>query len=191
VTGRAESASPGAARRVLRALDALTLGMAYGSGALFLLASFYVAADATGRTFFHTSTAVTDEFGGYALALGSMFALAHTLRVGAHVRIDILLPYLPRRLQIVLDYVAMAGMALFAAMLAIYTWSLALESLATDARAMSFLRTPLFPPQALVALGFSVLCLQALVILAVGVIESVRAGRLARPEGFGDPAASS
>jgi hypothetical protein len=56
---------------------------------------------------------------------------------------------------------------------------------------MSFLRTPLFPPQALVALGFSVLCLQALVILAVGVTESVRAGRLARPEGFGDPAGSS
>jgi TRAP-type C4-dicarboxylate transport system permease small subunit len=176
---------------VLGVLDAVTLGMAYGSGALFLLASFYVAADATGRTFFHTSTAVTDEFGGYALALGSMFALAHTLRVGAHVRIDILLPYLPRRLQIVLDYVAMAGMALFAAMLAVYTWTLALESLATDARAMSFLRTPLFPPQALVALGFSVLCLQALVILAVGVTESVRAGRLARPEGFGDPAGSS
>jgi TRAP-type mannitol/chloroaromatic compound transport system permease small subunit len=191
VTARAASAAPGAARRVLRVLDAVTLAMAYGSGMLFLLASFYVAADAVGRTFFHVSTAVTDEFGGYALALGGMFALAHTLRVGAHVRIDVLLPHLPHRLQIVLDYVAMAGMALFAAMLAIYTWRLALESLATDARAMSFLRTPLFPPQALVAVGFTVLCLQALAILAVGVAESVRLGRLARPEGFGDSAGSS
>lgn len=184
MTPAEEPAPAGAARRILRVLDAVGLAMAYTSGALFLLVSFYVAADAVGRTFFHASTAVADEFGGYALALGGMFALAYTLRVGGHVRIDILLPYLPGRMQIVLNYVAMAGMALFSVMLAVYTWRLALESLATDARAMSFLRTPLFPPQALVAVGLTMLCLQAVAILAVGVVESVRLGRLAPPEGF-------
>jgi len=168
-------------------MDAVVRAMAYVAGALFLLVSFYVAADAIGRTFFHASSAVTDEFGGYALAVGGMFALAYTLRVGSHVRIDILLPYLPLTLQIVLNYVAMAGMALFSAMLAVYTWRLALESLATDARAMSFLRTPLFPMQALVALGLTVLCLEALVILAVGAVESLRTRRLAPPEGFRAP----
>jgi len=191
VTAPAGLAPPGGARRLLRALDVLALGMAYASGALFLLVSFYVAADAVGRTFFHVSSAVTDEFGGYALALGGTFALAYTLRTGAHVRIDILLPYLPRHMQIVLDYVAMAGMALFAAMLAAYTWRLALESLAGDARAMSFLRTPLFPPQGLVALGLTLLCVEALAILAVGVVESLRQGRLAPPEGFDAPAEPS
>lgn len=180
----AGSSPPGAARAVLRALDAVARGMAYASGVLFLLVSFYLAADAVSRTFFHFSTAVTDEVGGYVLGLGAMFALAYTLRVGAHVRIDILLPYLPVRMQIVLNYVAMAGMALFSAMLAIYTWRYALESLATDARAMSFLRTPLFPPQALVAFGLSMLCLQALVILGVGIVESVQQRRLAPPVGF-------
>lgn len=184
MTGPTGSPEPGAARAVLRALDVVTRGMAYGAGLVFLLVSLYVAADAVGRTFFHLSTAVTDEFGGYALALGSMFALAYTLRVGAHVRIDILLPYLPARMQIVLNYVAMAGMALFSGVLAVYTWRLALESLVTDARAMSFLRTPLFPPQAFVAFGLTMLCVEALAILAVGIIESVRLGRLAAPEGF-------
>jgi TRAP-type C4-dicarboxylate transport system permease small subunit len=184
VTPAAGSPPPGAARALLRALDAVARALAYASGALFFLVSFYVAADAVWRTFFHFSTAVTDEFGGYILALGAMLALAYTLRVGAHVRIDILLPYLPLRMQIVLNYVAMAGMALCSGMLAIYTWRLAIESLATDARAMSFLRTPLFPAQGLVAFGLSMLCLEALVILAVGIVESVRQRRLAPPEGF-------
>lgn len=181
----------GAARALLRALDAVTRAMAYASGVLFLLASLYIASDAVGRTFLGLSSAVTDEFGGYALGVGAMWALAYTLRVGAHVRIDILLPHLPARMQVVLNYTAMAGMALFAAMLAIYTWKQALESLATDARAMSFLRTPLFPTQALIALGLSMLCLEALAILAVGGAESIRARRLVPPEGFSPPAEPS
>ena len=181
----------GAARQMLRGLDAVTRVMAYASGALFLLVSLYIAADAVGRTFFGISSAVTDEFGGYALGVGAMWALAHTLRVGAHVRIDILLPYLPVRMQVALNYTALACMALFAAMLAAYTWKLALESLAGDARAMSFLRTPLFPPQALIAIGLTMLAVEALALLAVGVAESVRAGRLVSPEGFSPPAEPS
>lgn len=180
-----------AARRLLRVVDAINRTLAYASGVLFVLVSLYVAADAAGRTFFHVSTAVTDEFGGYVLAVGAMFALAYTLRIGGHVRIDILLPYLPQRLQIILNYVAMAGMALFSGMLALYTWQLAIESLTTGARAMSFLRTPLFPPQALVALGLSLLCVEAIAILAAGAVESARQGRLVSPEGFHQPAGAS
>jgi len=176
---------------VLLVLDAVTRAMAYGSGVLFLLVSFYVAGDAVARTFFHASTAVSDEFGGYVLAVGAMWALAHTLRVGAHVRIDILLPHLPARVQILLNYTAMAGMAAFSAMVSVYTWRLALESLATDARAMSFLRTPLFPPQALVAIGLTTLCLQALAIIGVGLVESIQIRRLVPPEGFTPPAEPS
>jgi TRAP-type C4-dicarboxylate transport system permease small subunit len=180
-----------AERRVLDVVDAVTGAMAFGSGVLFLLVSLYLTADAVSRKFFHASTAVSDEFGGYVLGVGAMWALAHTLRVGAHVRIDILLPYLPARVQTLLAYLALAGMAAFAALLALYTWRLALESLATDARAMSFLRTPLFPPQALMAVGLTLLCLEAVTILGVALVESVRTGRLAAPEGGGAPAEPS
>jgi TRAP-type C4-dicarboxylate transport system permease small subunit len=153
--------------------------MAYAAGALFILLSFYLTVDVIGRKFFHLSTGVSDEFGGYALAVGGMWALAHTLRSGGHVRIDVLLPYLPRTLRSALDYGALAVMGFFASMLAVYSWRLALDSFATDGRAMSFLRTPLFAPQGLMALGFTALTLEAIVILAVGIVESARLGRLA------------
>lgn len=175
-----------ALRRLLRAVDRVTAAMAYVGGALFLLVSFYMTADVIGRRI-RISSAVTDEMGGYVLAIGGMWALAHTLRTGAHVRIDILLPYLPRLLRSVLDYVAVMVMALFASAIAASTWRLAIESFTTDARAMSFLRTPLFVPQGLTALGFTALVVEAVVMLAVGVGESVRIGRLAPLEGVEAP----
>ena len=165
--------------RLLAQLDRVTMVMAYVAGALFIALSFYLTIDVIGRKFFHLSTAVSDEYGGYALAVGAVWALAHTLRSGGHVRIDILLPYLPRTLRAILDYGALAMMILFASVIAVYCWRLAIDSFTTDGRAMSFLRTPLFVPQGLMALGFTVLGLEAIVILLAGIAESVRLGRLA------------
>jgi TRAP-type C4-dicarboxylate transport system permease small subunit len=167
------------AARVLRAVDAVAWTMALASGALFLLVSFYITLDVISRKFFHFSTAVTDEYGGYALAVGGMWSLAHALRAGAHVRIDVLLPHLPAPVRALLGYAALVVMTFFASIVAVYAWRLTLDSLAIDARAMSFVRTPLVVPQGLMAVGFTVLGLEALVILAVGVAASLRLGRLA------------
>lgn len=171
-------------RQVLRALDLLATGMAYLSGALFLLTSFYITADVIGRKFFHISSAVTDEIGGYALAMGGMWALAYTLRTGGHVRIDVLLPHLPLRVQGILNYAALVVMTLFASMVALYSWRLAIDSFTGSAKAMSFIQTPLFIPQGLMAVGFSMLTLEAIAILVVGLAESLRLGRLASLEGL-------
>lgn len=164
--------------RLLGGLDRVTTAMAYAAGALFVALAFYLTADVLGRKFFHLSTAVSDEYGGYALAVGGMWALAYTLRTGGHVRIDVLLPYLPGPVRAVLDYGALAVMVVFASMVSLYTWRLAFDSFAGDARAMSFLRTPLFVPQGLMALGFTMLGVEAIVILLIGVVTSARVGRL-------------
>lgn len=175
---RKAAATPGALRTLLAAADAVAWWMALGSGAIFLLASFYITLDVLGRKFVGVSSAVTDEMGGYALAFGGMGALAHTLRTGGHVRIDVLLPHLPRRLRLALSYAAMAIMAFFAGIVAVYAWWLAADSFNADARAMSFLRTPLFVPQGLMAVGFSVLALEAVVMLLTGVVGSLASRRL-------------
>jgi TRAP-type C4-dicarboxylate transport system permease small subunit len=164
---------------VLRLVDRLAIAMAYVSGAMLLLASFYITADVIGRRFFHLSSGVTDEFGGYALAVGGMWALAFALTTGGHVRIDVLLPYLPPVVRSVLDYAALVAMTLFGSVIAYYTWQLTIESFATDARATSFLRTPLFVPQAVLATGFTLLAVQAVVMVVAAAVESVRAGSLA------------
>lgn len=172
-------AAGGVLRGVLAGLDRLSAGMAYAAGAVLLLASFYITLDVLGRRFAGVSSGATDEFGGYALAVGGMWALAFALTTGAHVRIDVLLPRLPERLRGLLDYAAMAAMAFFAAVVAYYTWKLAIESLLTDARAMSFLRTPLAAPQGCLALGFTALAAHAAAIFLLGLTDSLRQRRFA------------
>jgi TRAP-type C4-dicarboxylate transport system permease small subunit len=161
-------------QRLLEGLDRVALAMAYVAGAGLLAVSFFITADVLGRKFVGISSGVTDEFGGYALAIGGLWALAFGLTTGGHVRIDILLPRFPRPVQMLLNYAALLLMAVFASIVAYYSWKLALESFATDARAMSFLRTPLFVPQGGMALGFTVLALQAVVMLAAVIEECLR-----------------
>jgi TRAP-type C4-dicarboxylate transport system permease small subunit len=164
---------------LLHALDRLAVAMAYLAGSVLLLASFYITADVIGRRFFGISSKATDEFGGYALAVGGMWALAFALTTDAHVRIDVLLPRFPRQIQSILNYAAMVAMAFFAVVLATYTGKMTVESYTTDARAMSFLRTPLFVPQGLLTLGFAVLAAHASIIFLVGLVDSIRLGRFA------------
>jgi TRAP-type C4-dicarboxylate transport system permease small subunit len=168
-----------AARRALHALDRLATALACFSGVVLLLASFFITVDVVGRRFFHFSSKATDEFGGYALLFGGMLALAFALTTGAHVRIDVLMPHLPPWARSVLNYAAFMAMTAFASIIAFYVWKLAIESYLTDARAMSFLRTPLFVPQGALAVGFTLLSLHGAVIVLVGLLESARRGGLA------------
>jgi TRAP-type C4-dicarboxylate transport system permease small subunit len=167
------------AHRLLDGMNAVGVAMGYLSGLNFLLISVFITLDVLGRRFVGISSAVTDEMGGYALVFGSTSALAFAMATGSHVRIDILLPKFPRRLRAILNYVAYLAMVLFAAMLAHYSWKLAWESWETDARAMSFLRTPVCWPQGVMALGFALLALQAAVMLIVALLESLRTRSLA------------
>lgn len=171
-----------AARRVLHELDRGVRGIAWLSGAIFLLASFYITADVISRKFFGISSEATDEIGGYALAVGGMWALAYTLRTGGHVRIDVLQSHLPQLLRRMLDYCALLLMGFFAAVVAFYSWRLAIDSYAIGATATSALRTPLAWPQGLMALGFALMAAEALVLILVGIIESIGAGQLTTPE---------
>lgn len=168
-----------AARHALRVLDSVATALASVAGAVLLLASFFITVDVVGRRFFHVSSKATDEFGGYALLFGGMLALAFALTTGAHVRIDVLMPHIPPWARAVLNYAALAALSVFASIIAFYVWKLAIESYTMDARAMSFLRTPLFVPQGALAIGFSLLALHGAVIFLVGVLESIRQGRLA------------
>ena len=166
------------ALRLLDGVNAVGVAMGYLAGLNFLLISLFITVDVLGRKFAGISSAVTDEMGGYALVFGSTTALSFAMATGAHVRIDILLPKFPPRLRAILNYVAYLGMAVFGALLAHYSWKLALESWEMDARAMSFLRTPICWPQGIMAFGFTMLAVQAGLMLAVALLESLRSRRL-------------
>jgi TRAP-type mannitol/chloroaromatic compound transport system permease small subunit len=136
--------------------------MAYACGALFLLLAFYTTFDVLGRRFGGPFSGVTDEMGGYALALGFSWGLAYTLRSGGHVRVDILLPLVSARARRGLDALAMALMAFFAASVSLHLWTLVGSSWQIGATGHSIIQTPQWAPQAMMATGYSLLAFVSL-----------------------------
>lgn len=135
--------------------------MAYFCGALFLLLAFYTTFDVIARRYGGWYSGVTDEMSEYALALGASWALAYTLKAGGHVRVDIMLPYFPRKVRRLLDALAMAVMAVFATTVSMYLWKLVGSSYAIGATGHSIIQTPQWLPQAMMASGYSFLALVA------------------------------
>lgn len=150
---------------IRRTSDKIAEIMAYLSGAAFLLLSFYITADVLGRYTGTFNSRVSDDISSYVLAFGGTWALAYALRVDAHIRIDIVINFLSERAREILLIVLAATTALLAGLLAIYGWELAYESYDIGIRSISILQTPLFIPQAAVAFGFTMLLVQAVLML--------------------------
>jgi TRAP-type mannitol/chloroaromatic compound transport system permease small subunit len=147
--------------------------MAIISGAMFLLCSIYIVVDMLGRGLFGVSTRTSNEISTYVLAAGVAWSLAYTLRCGGHIRIDVVFSILPEKLQMWLDVIATAFLALFSFALAYYSWALALISFEQQTKSLTGLQTPLFVPQSMMALGFSTLTIEALLLLAVQAAQVV------------------
>src|SRR5918996_2501906 len=125
---------------ILDLIGRLAAVMAWLSGLTFLLLAFYITVDTLGRSFGGPYSGFTDDISAFALAAAGTWASAYALQVGAHVRIDLLLPRLPRVLRHCLDQIALALAGLFAALLASYAWELAAGSYALGARSISVLQ---------------------------------------------------
>jgi TRAP-type mannitol/chloroaromatic compound transport system permease small subunit len=157
--------------RAERALDRVLLGTGYLAGMLFMALAFFITYDVIARKWGDVlaipTTQVTDEIAGYILVLASTWGFAYTLRADAHVRIDVLLPHMSPRLRVAMDVVAQALMAVFACMFAWRCWILVVDSWETGIRSSTYLLTPLWIPQVILAIGFSLLAVTAVAMAAV------------------------
>ena len=142
-------------------------------GALFLALGFFITVDVLGRKSGLFGTRVTDEIGGYFLALAGSWGLAYALRMDAHVRIDVLLPHMPRRLRAFMDSLAMALMGLFSFFISAKLWQMVLQSIEYKSTSNSYLLAPLWIPQTLLALGFSALAFTAVFTLVLAWAEGL------------------
>ncbi|MBM3526170.1 MAG: TRAP transporter small permease subunit, partial [Alphaproteobacteria bacterium] len=81
---------------------ACRFGLWFG-GALILLAAVVIGIDVLMRKFLARSIGGADELAGYALAIGTVWALGAALLDRAHIRIDSLYVLFPAALRVALD----------------------------------------------------------------------------------------
>jgi TRAP-type C4-dicarboxylate transport system permease small subunit len=160
-------------RRTVARLGTL---MGYAAGWGFIACAAFITFDVIARRFFGFSSQATTELTGYALAFGIAWALAHALTARAHIRIDVLINHLPDRLRHAMHLLSLTALAVFIGFIAKGAYDLVDESLLFRATDISVLRTPLWIPQGLWALGIGVF-LALIVLLLVENILLVLAGR--------------
>ena len=137
------------------------------SGAMVVVMMALVTTEVLSRNLANRSTLVADEMSGYLLVALTFLGLAPTLRGGGFIRIDTYRTRLDGGARLTLE-VGIHLLALaYALLLDWYLWRLALEAWRLGTTSIQVSRTPLWIPQALMALGGLLLILDLLARLAV------------------------
>jgi len=162
---------------VKQAMDRIFLGLGYLAGILFAALAFFITYDALARKWGQAigipTTRVTDEISGYIMALAVTWGFAYTLRSEGHVRIDVLLPYMPQRVRRWMDFLAMWTTGFLACLFAWKVWSLVVDSWQTGIRSSTYLLTPMWIPQGILGVGFSFLAIAAVLTPVCEFLELV------------------
>lgn len=143
-------------------------GLWFG-GALILLAAALIGVDVVLRKVFITSIGGADELAGYALAIGTAWALGAALLDRAHIRIDSLYVHAPVRVRLFLD---LAGIGLLIGFFGLVAWhglGVMTQSWTAGTRSQSALETPTVIPQALWILGLIGFMIIGVCVLASAV----------------------
>jgi TRAP-type mannitol/chloroaromatic compound transport system permease small subunit len=155
-----------------RVVNRVTSRMAVFSGFLFLVLAIFMTVDVSSRQLGGPFTGIADTIASFVLALGGTWSLAFALSSGTHVRIDVLTPLYSARMNRILRLWGLLMVLVLAGVLAFKAWQLVAHSYLINALVpQSMLAIPLYIPQAFLAIGFTVLVVQATAMFILGVAQ--------------------
>lgn len=134
----------------------------YGIFALAFLVGFEVVA----RKMFDYSLQGVDEIGGYVIAAMAAFGFGYALLRKVHTRIDIFTSRMPRRLQALLNVLAVVALAGFACFMAWRGLAALSETLEFKSVSSTPLRTPLWIPQTVWVAGLALFAVVSVAVAA-------------------------
>jgi TRAP-type C4-dicarboxylate transport system permease small subunit len=135
-----------------RSLDALYDAAGY-LAAFFLVGTLAMVLTAIAGRYAGFLLPGTDAYAGYCMAASGFLALAHTLKRGEHIRVNLLIEHAPPRVRTVLERASLAIATLLAALFALYSARLAWQSWDFNDVSTANDATPLWIPQIAMALG--------------------------------------
>ena len=141
-------------------IDRLTRLGGWASALCILLMTALILVETTVRVAAERSIFVAEEYSAYLMANFVMLGLAHTLKERGHIRVNLLLSRLsgtPAR------WLRLLACGLGVLVFGLMTWELGvlcLDSLTSGAQSMNVTKTPIYLPQAGLALGAGLMTLQ-------------------------------
>lgn len=132
----------------LQILAPVSRGAAILVGWALMAISVATVVEILGRKLFGFTLAGVDEIGGYLLAATSALGFAWALTTRSHMRITLVLQWLPRGARAWLDVFAMVSLAAMALFCAWRGWTELAANLESGKRSNTPLQMPLWAPQA-------------------------------------------
>lgn len=154
-------------------LDRVYFILGYVCGVELLLLGFFITYQVVARKLDWVQAPGTDVMSGYVLAMAATWAFSYSLRSGAHVRIDVLLPYMGAKTRAVADWLAMAAVLFLGWVTMWKMWENVINNYERGVVTNDYPLTPLFIPKIVVSLGFTLLCLTALQMMYMMVAEAL------------------
>ncbi|WP_417600123.1 TRAP transporter small permease [Pararhodobacter oceanensis] len=146
--------------------------MAILTGWAFLLLAIFMTFEAVSRKLGGPITGVSDSFASLVMVFGATWSLSYALAADNHVRIDVLTGVYSDGMKRLTLILALLTTSIYAAVLAWQAWNLAFASHARGAYLPgSLLEIQLVWPQAVGALGYSIMVLQGAVIIAAEFVK--------------------
>jgi TRAP-type C4-dicarboxylate transport system permease small subunit len=158
-----------------RALDGIYDAAGY-LAALFLIATLALVVLGIAGRQLNFYIPGHDNIAGYCMAGAGFLALAHTLKKGEHIRVELLLQRLKAGGKKGAEIWALAAAATVAGMLAFYAVRLCVNSYRFEEKSTNLDATPLWLPQLTLALGTLLL----FVALADELVLELRGKRVVR-----------
>ena len=132
-----------------------TMGIICGVEMLFL--GFFITYQVIARKLNWAMAPATDVMSGYILAMSATWAFSYSLRSGAHVRIDALLPFMGRRTRATADWLALAAIGFFTSVTAWKVWVTIINNYERHTLTNDYPLTPVWIPKLVVGIGFTML----------------------------------
>ncbi|MCK4790319.1 MAG: TRAP transporter small permease [Desulfobacteraceae bacterium] len=157
--------------RLLSLVEKVSLIFGYISGGFAFLMMVIIGYDVVMRHIFNDPTIWADEVSCYLLVGITFLGAAYTLTMGGHIHVETLVlrlkPKIRQRLEFVTDVLSLV----FLVVLARQAYWLVKDSYVSVTISATLLRTPLYLPQLLLAIGLTWLCLQLLVHILRRTVE--------------------
>ncbi|MDA1127360.1 MAG: TRAP transporter small permease [Chloroflexi bacterium] len=148
-------------RALTRITDKIYFILGWVCGLELLLLGFFITYQVVARKVGWVMAPATDVMSGYVLAMAATWAFSYSLRSGAHVRIDVLLPYMNSRVRLLADFLALFAVAFFGYITAWKMWGNVVDNYQRGVTTNDYPLTPLFIPKIVVAIGFTLLVITA------------------------------
>ena len=159
-------------RAVTRKADRLYFIFGYICGLELLLLGFFITYQVIARTLDWVRAPGTDMMSGYVLAMAVTWTFSYSLRSGAQVRIDMLLPYMSPKVRAVADWLAILAVAFLGYVTAWKMWEKVISDYQGSVVTNDYPLTPLFIPKIVISLGFTFLVITALQMMLSQIAES-------------------